>query len=130
MRLLLVEDERPLAAALDDALREEGWVVDVADNGREGLRMAVLGNYDVVVLDIVLPLMNGYDVLKHMRAKKVWSPVLMLTAKDGDYDQTDAFELGADDYVTKPFSTGVLNGCRPCPAAAHPSARSPSPWAG
>ncbi|MFL6168128.1 MAG: response regulator transcription factor [Ornithinibacter sp.] len=108
MRLLLVEDERPLAAALDDALREEGWVVDVADNGREGLRMAVLGNYDVVVLDIMLPLMNGYDVLKYMRAKKVWSPVLMLTAKDGDYDQTDAFELGADDYVTKPFSTPVL----------------------
>jgi len=108
VRLLLVEDERPLAAALDDALREEGWVVDLADNGREGLRMAVLGHYDVVVLDIMLPLLNGYDVLKYMRAKKVWSPVLMLTAKDGDYDQTDAFELGADDYVTKPFSTPVL----------------------
>jgi DNA-binding response OmpR family regulator len=57
------------------------------------------------VLDIMLPLMNGYDVLKYMRAQKVWSPVLMLTAKDGEYDQTDAFELGADDYVTKPFST-------------------------
>ena len=108
MRLLLVEDERPLAAALDDALREEGWVVDLADNGREGLRMALYGHYDVVVLDIMLPLLNGYDVLKYMRAQKVWSPVLMLTAKDGDYDQTDAFELGADDYVTKPFSTPVL----------------------
>ena len=108
MRLLLVEDERPLAAALDDALREEGWVVDLADDGREGLRMALIGNYDVVVLDIMLPLLNGYDVLKYMRAQKVWSPVLMLTAKDGEYDQTDAFELGADDYVTKPFSTPVL----------------------
>ena len=63
MRLLLVEDERPLAQALDDALREEGWVVDLADDGREGLRLALLGNYDVVVLDIMLPLMNGYDVL-------------------------------------------------------------------
>ena len=108
MRLLLVEDERALAAAIDDALREEGWVVDHAADGRDGLRMALLGQYDVVVLDIMLPSMNGYDVLKHMRQRKVWTPVLMLTAKDGDYDQTDAFELGADDYVTKPFSTRVL----------------------
>lgn len=103
-----MEDERPLAAALDDALREEGWVVDHATDGRDGLRMALLGQYDVVVLDIMLPLMNGYDVLKHLRQRKVWTPVLMLTAKDGEYDQTDAFELGADDYVTKPFSTRVL----------------------
>ena len=108
MRLLLVEDERPLAAALSEALREAGWVVDHAADGRSGLRMAVLGHYDVVVIDIMLPMMNGYDVLKNMRARKVWSPVLMLTAKDGEYDQTDAFELGADDYVTKPFSTPVL----------------------
>ncbi len=108
MRLLLVEDERPLAAALDDALREEGWVVDHAADGREGLRMALLGQYDVVVVDIMLPSMNGYDVLKHMRQRKVWTPVLMLTAKDGEYDQTDAFELGADDYVTKPFAMRVL----------------------
>jgi two-component system OmpR family response regulator len=108
LRLLLVEDERPLAAALDDALREEGWVVDHAADGREGLRMALLGQYDVVVVDIMLPSMNGYDVLKHMRQRKVWTPVLMLTAKDGEYDQTDAFELGADDYVTKPFATRVL----------------------
>jgi two-component system OmpR family response regulator len=105
---LLVEDERPLAAALGDALREEGWVVDLASDGREALRMAVQAPYDVVVLDIMLPGMNGYDVLKHMRSRKVWSPVLMLSAKDGEYDQTDAFELGADDYVTKPFSTPVL----------------------
>ncbi|WP_392544321.1 response regulator transcription factor [Oryzobacter telluris] len=108
MRLLLVEDERALAAALEDALREEGWVVDHTVDGRDGLRMALLGQYDVVVLDIMLPSMNGYDVLKHMRQRRVWTPVLMLTAKDGDYDQTDAFELGADDYVTKPFSTRVL----------------------
>jgi two-component system OmpR family response regulator len=108
VRLLLVEDERPLAAALQDALREEGWVVDHTTDGREGLRMALLGQYDVVVLDIMLPSMNGYDVLKHMRQRRVWTPVLMLTAKDGEYDQTDAFELGADDYVTKPFSTRVL----------------------
>jgi two-component system OmpR family response regulator len=108
VRLLLVEDERPLAAALDDALREAGWVVDHAVDGRDGLRQALIGNYDVVVLDIMLPGMNGYDVLKNMRAHRVWSPVLMLTAKDGEYDQTDAFELGADDYVSKPFSTPGL----------------------
>ncbi len=108
MRLLLVEDERPLAAALGEALREAGWVVDHAADGLEGLRMGVVGQYDVVVLDIMLPGMHGYDVLKHLRGRKVWTPVLMLTAKDGEYDQTDAFELGADDYVTKPFSTPVL----------------------
>jgi two-component system OmpR family response regulator len=108
VRLLLVEDERPLAAALGDALREAGWVVDHADDGREGLRLGIVGQYDVVVLDIMVPGMNGYDVLKHLRSQKVWTPVLMLTAKDGEYDQTDAFELGADDYVTKPFSTPVL----------------------
>ncbi len=108
MRLLLVEDERPLAAALDDALREAGWVVDHSADGREGLRLGVVGQYDVVVLDIMLPGLNGYDVLKHLREHKVWTPVLMLTAKDGEFDQTDAFELGADDYVTKPFSTPVL----------------------
>ena len=108
MRLLLVEDERPLAAALGEALREAGWVVDHADDGREALRLGLVGQYDVVVLDIMLPGLNGYDVLKHLRGNKVWTPVLMLTAKDGEYDQTDAFELGADDYVTKPFSTPVL----------------------
>jgi two-component system OmpR family response regulator len=108
VRLLLVEDERPLAAALGEALREAGWVVDHADDGRDALRMGVVGQYDVIVLDIMLPGLNGYDVLKHLRGQKVWTPVLMLTAKDGEYDQTDAFELGADDYVTKPFSTPVL----------------------
>jgi two-component system OmpR family response regulator len=108
VRLLLVEDERPLAAALGEALRDAGWVVDHAADGLEGLRMGVVGQYDVVVLDIMLPGMHGYDVLKHLRGRKVWTPVLMLTAKDGEYDQTDAFELGADDYVTKPFSTPIL----------------------
>ena len=108
MRLLLVEDERPLAAALDDALREEGWVVDHSADGREGLRLAVLGQYREAPAGRVEWSRYGYDVLKHMRHRKVWTPVLMLTAKDGEYDQTDAFELGADDYVTKPFSTPVL----------------------
>jgi two-component system OmpR family response regulator len=108
VRLLLVEDERPLAAALGESLRDAGWVVDHADDGRDALKLGVGGQYDVVVLDIMLPGMNGYDVLKHLRRQRVWTPVLMLTAKDGEFDQTDAFELGADDYVTKPFSTPVL----------------------
>ena len=108
MRLLLVEDERPLASALDDALREDGWVVDHVVDGGEGLRLGLHGQYDVIILDIMVPTVNGYDVLRGLREAKVWAPVLMLTAKDGDYDQTDAFELGADDYVTKPFSTPVL----------------------
>ena len=100
MRLLLVEDERPLASALDDALREDGWVVDHVVDGGEGLRLGLQGQYDVIILDIMVPTVNGYDVLRGLREAKVWAPVLMLTAKDGDYDQTDAFELGADDYVT------------------------------
>ena len=65
-------------------------------------------SYDVIVLDIMLPGLNGYDVLKQLRQRKVWTPVLMLTAKDGEYDQTDAFDLGADDYLTKPFSFMIL----------------------
>ncbi len=108
VRVLIVEDERPLAEATAEGLRSDGWVVDLAHDGISGLRMAVNHDYDVVVLDIMLPELNGYDVLKHMRANKCWAPVLMLSAKDGEYDMTDAFELGADDYVTKPFSARVL----------------------
>jgi DNA-binding response OmpR family regulator len=108
VRLLLVEDERALAQALDDALREEGWVVDLASDGREGLRMALIGQYDVVVLDIMLPRMSGYTVVKTLRAEQVWVPVLLLTAKDGEYDEADGLDYGADDYLTKPFSFVVL----------------------
>ncbi len=108
MRLLLVEDERPLASALDDVLQEAGWVVDHATDGREGLRLALVGHYDAVVLDIMLPGLNGYDVLKNMRARRVWSPVLMLSAKDGEYDVADGLDVGADDYLTKPFAFVVL----------------------
>ena len=108
MRCLIIEDERPLALATAEALREHGWVVDLAHDGRTGLHQGLQGEYDVIVVDIMLPALNGYDVLKHLRAGGVWTPILMLTAKDGEYDQTDAFELGADDYVTKPFHTSVL----------------------
>ncbi|KIU14891.1 response regulator transcription factor [Mycolicibacterium llatzerense] len=108
MRLLLVEDEPMLAETITAGLRAEGFVVVAVADGAEGLWQATNEQFDVVVLDIMLPGLNGYEVLRNMRAAQVWTPVLMLTAKDGDYDQTDAFDLGADDYLTKPFSFVVL----------------------
>ncbi|WP_270888168.1 response regulator transcription factor [Pedococcus sp. 5OH_020] len=108
MRVLLVEDERALAETLRRGLTNEGFVVDLAHDGVTGQWMATENPYDVIVLDIMLPGRNGYDVLRNLRELLVWAPALMLTAKDGEYDQTDAFELGADDYLTKPFSFIVL----------------------
>ena len=108
MRVLLVEDEPRLSATLSMGLRAEGFVVVAVGNGVEGLHEATTSSFDVVVLDIMLPGHSGYEVLRQMRAQNVWTPVLMLTAKDGEYDETDAFDLGADDYLTKPFSFRVL----------------------
>jgi two-component system, OmpR family, response regulator len=108
MRVLLVEDEPRLSATLSRGLKAEGFVVVAVETGLDGLREAVENSYDIVVLDIMLPGHSGYEVLRRMRAQGVWTPVLMLTAKDGEYDQTDAFDLGADDYLTKPFSFRVL----------------------
>ena len=108
MRVLLVEDEANLAETVRRGLLAEGFVVEVAADGVEGLRRGAVGGFDVIVLDIMLPGLNGYDVLKALRARRVWTPVLMLTAKDGEYDQADAFDLGGDDYLTKPFSFVVL----------------------
>ncbi len=108
VKVLLVEDEERLAASLAMGLRAEGFVVVTAATGAEGLHEALENDYDVVVLDIMLPELSGYEALRRMRAAQVWTPVIMLTAKDGEYDQTDAFDLGADDYLTKPFSFKVL----------------------
>ncbi|WP_375424110.1 response regulator transcription factor [uncultured Friedmanniella sp.] len=108
MRVLLVEDEVRLAGVVKDGLAAEGFVVDVVSDGITGLWAATENSYDAIVLDIMLPGLNGYDVLKQIRSRKIWTPVLMLTAKDGEYDQTDAFDLGADDYLTKPFSFLIL----------------------
>ena len=108
MRVLLVEDEERLARSLEMGLRAEGFVVVTATTGVEGLHEATENTYDVVVLDIMLPELNGYEVLRRMRGAQLWTPVLMLTAKDGEYDQLDAFNLGADDYLTKPFSFQIL----------------------
>jgi DNA-binding response OmpR family regulator len=108
MRVLLVEDEKALAETIRRGLTNEGFVVDVAHDGVTGQWLATENPYDVIVLDIMLPGRNGYDVLRNLRGLEIWAPTLMLTAKDGEYDQTDAFELGADDYLTKPFSFIVL----------------------
>ncbi len=108
MRVLLVEDEARLSTTLARGLKAEGFVVVAVGTGVDGLREAVDNSFDVVVLDIMLPGRSGYEVLRRMRTQNVWTPVLMLTAKDGEYDETDAFDLGADDYLTKPFSFRVL----------------------
>ena len=108
MRLLVVEDEVRLARALRRGLSAEGFVVDVVHDGPSGLRAARYGDYDAVVLDVMLPGMSGYDVVRTLRTEGVWAPVLMLSAKDGEYDQADGLDYGADDYLTKPFSFVVL----------------------
>ncbi len=108
VRVLLVEDEERLASAVAMGLRAEGFVVVTAATGHDGLHEATENDYDVIILDIMLPGRSGYEVLRRMRAAAVWTPVIMLTAKDGEYDQTDAFDLGADDYLTKPFSFKIL----------------------
>jgi two-component system OmpR family response regulator len=108
VRVLLVEDERTLARAVKRGLDAEGLLTDVVHDGMTGSERAVTGEYDVVVLDIMLPGRNGYDVCRDMRDHGVWTPVMMLTAKSGEYDEVDAFDLGADDYLTKPFSFPVL----------------------
>jgi two-component system OmpR family response regulator len=108
MRVLLVEDEVRLAETVRRGLAAEGFTVDVVHDGAEGLWAATEKAYDAVLLDIMLPKLNGYRVCRQLREAGVWTPVLMLTAKDGEYDQADAFDLGADDYLTKPFSFVVL----------------------
>ncbi len=108
MKVLVVEDEALLARSLARGLRAEGIAVDLAHDGIAGRDAALRGSYDVVVLDIMLPGLQGYRVLQEIRAAGVPTPVLMLTAKDGEYDEADAFDLGADDYLTKPFSFVVL----------------------
>ena len=125
MRVLVVEDEQRLAAAVRRGLNAEGFVVDLAHDGVDGLHLARQGGYDAVVLDLMLPGLSGYKVCEQLRAERNWVPVLILSAKDGEYDQADGLDLGADDYLTKPFSYVVLaarlrallrRGARPRPA--------------
>jgi len=108
VRVLVVEDEKRLAAGLKKGLEAEGFATDVALDGTEGLWMAREHPYDAIVLDIMLPGMNGYRVCATLREEGIWTPILMLTAKDGEFDEAEALDTGADDYVTKPFSYVVL----------------------
>jgi len=108
MRVLVIEDEARLAAGLRRGLAAEGFAVDVALNGVDGLWLARENPYDVIVLDIMLPGVNGYKICQTLRTDGVWTPILMLTAKDGEWDQVEALDTGADDYLVKPFSFAVL----------------------
>lgn len=102
MRVLVVDDEPALRESVRRGLVTGGWAVETAADGEEGLEMACADDFDVVVLDIMMPRRSGYEVVREMRRREVWTPVLMLTAKDGEYDEADAFDLGADDYLVKP----------------------------
>ena len=108
MRVLLVEDEAGLALGVSHALRAEGWAVDVESDGLQGLLAAQSAAYDVIVLDVMLPGMNGLRICAALREADDWTPILMLTAKDGDQDVAEGLDTGADDYLTKPFPMVVL----------------------
>ena len=106
--MLLVEDDKKIATAVKRGLEAEGFLVEVAFDGDEGFWKASEGAYELIVLDILLPKRNGFRVCDDLRNAGIWTPILMLTAKDGDLDEAEALDTGADDYLTKPFSFPVL----------------------
>ena len=108
MNVLFVDDEKDLTSALSAILMQHNYTVDCAYNGEDGLEYALSGIYDVIVLDVMMPKMNGFEMLKRLRAKKIETPVLMLTAKADVSDKIDGLNIGADDYITKPFDTQEL----------------------
>jgi DNA-binding response OmpR family regulator len=108
VRILIVEDESAMARSLTRGLEAEGYSVDVASDGEEGLARALAESYDALILDLMLPRLNGYRVTQALRSAGSGVPVLMLTAKQGEFDQTEALDTGADDFLSKPFSYPVL----------------------
>ena len=108
MRILVVDDEPRLVEGLRRGLEADGFAVDVAASGTDGLWLAREQPHDAIVLDIMLPGINGYRICQTLRAEGVWTPIIMLTAKDGEWDEVEALDTGADDYLTKPFSHAVL----------------------
>jgi DNA-binding response OmpR family regulator len=108
MRILVVEDEPRLAEGLRVGLMADGFAVDVAFTGTDGLWLAREEPFDAIVLDLMLPGVNGYRICRILRAEGAWTPILMLTAKDGEWDEVEGLDTGADDYLTKPFSHAVL----------------------
>jgi len=128
VKLLLVDDDVALTTALQHGLRAEGFTVDVCDNGVDALWQVTEGHYDLIVLDVLLPQRNGFLVCADLRRRDNWTPVLMLTAKQGEFDQTEALENGADDFISKPFSFAVLV-ARIRAILRRASGRSPAPVA-
>jgi DNA-binding response OmpR family regulator len=108
MRALVVEDEIRLAAGLRNGLEAEDFAVDLALTGTDGLWLAREYDYDVVLLDLMLPVIDGFEICSTLRTERIWTPILILTARDADTDQVKALDTGADDYLTKPFSYAVL----------------------
>jgi DNA-binding response OmpR family regulator len=108
VRVLVAEDEERLAAALARGLTHAGFTVDVAHDGAAVLQLATSVGYDAILLDIMLPNLSGYEITRRLRSAGIWTPILMASAKDGEYDQADGLDLGADDYITKPYSFVVL----------------------
>lgn len=103
MKILIVEDEVRLADALGEIMRGEKYMADVVYDGRDGFDYALIGNYDVIVLDVMLPRMDGFTVVNQLRKQSIMTPIIMLTAKDGVEDKINGLDRGADDYMTKPF---------------------------
>lgn len=108
VKILLVEDDKKIATMVKRGLEAEGFTVEVAFTGTDGLWLAQEGSYDLIVLDILLPGRNGFQICAELRDAGDWTPILMLTAKDGELDEAEALDTGADDYLTKPFSFAVL----------------------
>jgi len=108
VRVLVVEDDERMARAIQRGLQSEGFAVDVALDGTNGLWHATEFTYDALVLDVMLPGIDGYELCRRLRAAGNWAPILVLTARDGELDETRALDLGADDYLAKPFSYQVL----------------------
>jgi two-component system, OmpR family, response regulator len=108
VKILLVEDDKKIATIVKRGLEAEGFTIEVAFDGGDGLWLATEGSFDLIILDIMLPGRNGYQICADLREAGDWTPILMLTAKDGDLDEAEALDTGADDYLTKPFSFAVL----------------------
>ena len=108
MRILLVEDDVAIAPSLKEGLEDEAYAVDVVHDGDEGYRTTTTDEYDVIILDVMLPEMNGYEVCRALRKDGNQTPILMLTARDAERDIVEGLDMGADDYLAKPFSFEVL----------------------
>ncbi len=108
MQILIAEDDERLAAALEKILKDNDYDVDVVHDGQEGLNYATVGRYDVIILDVMMPKMNGFEVTKEIRRAGISTPVMLLTARDATADKIVGFDSGADDYMTKPFSPAEL----------------------